>query len=296
MSSNISEPVQSPRNQSGKGGGGGGRVGVILRLASHHHQLLSSAQDLAPNSLERAHLVHRRDSRIRQAGYLGRSAVNCLPPTTPTSKGDHDSTFEHKLVIQCLPVRALAYMQHRTRLTCSTVAELKQKAAKASESASTKMANTRDRYQSTPTKNTEWDYSNRPKPPPPLAQSPSSIAIASKSPPPRPPPISRSSRPDAAVSPPPAPPPRSAAPPLPLRAPQPEPEPESTSEDIKIDWANLSPEDKAVFFSWLDEFFAGYLGRPIEMVQPGPPASVVVPTGPPVSMLYNMRSGCSSHI
>jgi hypothetical protein len=34
----------------------------------------------------------------------------------------------------------------------------------------------------------------------------------------------------------------------------------------RIDWANLSPEDKRVFFSWLDEFFANYLtsiGRPV---------------------------------
>jgi hypothetical protein len=26
----------------------------------------------------------------------------------------------------------------------------------------------------------------------------------------------------------------------------------------EIDWANLSPEDKEVFFSWLDEFFANF--------------------------------------
>lgn len=29
----------------------------------------------------------------------------------------------------------------------------------------------------------------------------------------------------------------------------------------KIDWTNLSPQDKEMFFSWLDEFFAGYLKR-----------------------------------
>ena len=27
----------------------------------------------------------------------------------------------------------------------------------------------------------------------------------------------------------------------------------------RIDWANLSPDDKQEFFSWLDEFFARYL-------------------------------------
>ena len=39
----------------------------------------------------------------------------------------------------------------------------------------------------------------------------------------------------------------------------------------RIDWANLSQEDKRAFFAWLDEFFANYLtqtGRPVpESVQ-----------------------------
>ena len=36
----------------------------------------------------------------------------------------------------------------------------------------------------------------------------------------------------------------------------------SVNRDIdKIDWANLSPEDKQVFFAWLDEFFAIYIEK-----------------------------------
>jgi hypothetical protein len=34
---------------------------------------------------------------------------------------------------------------------------------------------------------------------------------------------------------------------------------EEAESDAQIDWSNLSREDKAVFFSWLDEFFARYL-------------------------------------
>ena len=37
----------------------------------------------------------------------------------------------------------------------------------------------------------------------------------------------------------------------------------NASEPDDIDWANLSAEDKEVFFSWLDEFFSRYLGREI---------------------------------
>jgi transglutaminase-like putative cysteine protease len=40
-----------------------------------------------------------------------------------------------------------------------------------------------------------------------------------------------------------------------------EPDYEESPQPDRIDWANLSPEDKQVFFSWLDEFFAVYLKR-----------------------------------
>lgn len=33
----------------------------------------------------------------------------------------------------------------------------------------------------------------------------------------------------------------------------------SLNSDPEIDWTNLSPEDKEIFFSWLDEFFGNYL-------------------------------------
>ena len=36
------------------------------------------------------------------------------------------------------------------------------------------------------------------------------------------------------------------------------PNPPTTSSDTEIDWSNLSPEDKTVFFNWLDEFFANF--------------------------------------
>ncbi|CAA7262125.1 unnamed protein product [Cyclocybe aegerita] len=65
-----------------------------------------------------------------------------------------------------------------------------------------------------------------------------------------PPPINRSTRPDAL--------PRPAAPARPLAPAKTQP---------KIDWANLSPEDKQVFFSWLDEFFANF--KPPRTVEAG---------------------------
>jgi hypothetical protein len=49
---------------------------------------------------------------------------------------------------------------------------------------------------------------------------------------------------------------------------------------MKIDWANLTPEDKAMFFAWLDEFFAAYLKKtPSAKAKPSP-----VPTLTPKSM------------
>lgn len=36
-----------------------------------------------------------------------------------------------------------------------------------------------------------------------------------------------------------------------------------TNDPEDIDWTNLTEEDKLVFFSWLDEFFAKYLGVPV---------------------------------
>lgn len=44
----------------------------------------------------------------------------------------------------------------------------------------------------------------------------------------------------------------------------------------RIDWANLSDEDKQAFFAWLDEFFAQYLGLP----QPATVTSPLIPSVP----------------
>jgi hypothetical protein len=62
------------------------------------------------------------------------------------------------------------------------------------------------------------------------------------------------------------------------------------SDDIGIDWANLSQEDKAVFFGWLDEFFSAYLGTPVGPLRD---AGTVVPSQqlskPPVCAHYSFR-------
>ncbi|KAI0830091.1 hypothetical protein BC628DRAFT_1500702 [Trametes gibbosa] len=103
-----------------------------------------------------------------------------------------------------------------------------------------------------------------PPPRPPLRPTANHDAdtVASPSPPPSisaglplgpPPPIRRETRPDH-----PAPPSRNLAPPSPVRKVQ-----SVTAEPDKIDWANLTPEDKQELFSWLDEFFSRYLGVPI---------------------------------
>ena len=70
-----------------------------------------------------------------------------------------------------------------------------------------------------------------------------------------PPPVARSSKPNS-----------SNRPSLPGRAAAP-----SDSVD-RIDWANLSAEDKEEFFRWLDEFFTRYLGRPVGTSAPAAPA------------------------
>jgi hypothetical protein len=47
-------------------------------------------------------------------------------------------------------------------------------------------------------------------------------------------------------------------------------------DDERIDWANLSDEDKQAFFAWLDEFFAQYLGLP----QPATVTALPIPSAP----------------
>jgi hypothetical protein len=73
-----------------------------------------------------------------------------------------------------------------------------------------------------------------PPPAPPAIRSSPSLQITNG-----PPPIVRSTRPDNHA--------------------RPEtPKPLSPSSETEIDWSNLSPEDKKIFFNWLDEFFARF--------------------------------------
>ncbi|KAI9429011.1 hypothetical protein H4582DRAFT_389559 [Lactarius indigo] len=46
---------------------------------------------------------------------------------------------------------------------------------------------------------------------------------------------------------------------------------DGTADVDRIDWANLSHEDKQVFFTWLDEFFARYLDQSQPFVRVSPP-------------------------
>ncbi|KAJ3513694.1 hypothetical protein NLJ89_g2812 [Agrocybe chaxingu] len=143
---------------------------------------------------------------------------------------------------------------------------------------------------SVPMAKTNWDpYSGNPPPPPPPPRS--LVNRNTKPQAPLPPPPSRTtsgatsslsrasstaSTPPlparAPVSPPPA--PRSTGPPLPAGAPPPinrstrpdaQPRPAAAARPLgpskaqpEIDWANLSPDDKQVFFDWLDEFFSNF--------------------------------------
>ena len=38
---------------------------------------------------------------------------------------------------------------------------------------------------------------------------------------------------------------------------------DSDAKQTEIDWANLTEQDRRVFFSWLDEFFTHLLGVPV---------------------------------
>ncbi|KAK0473615.1 hypothetical protein IW261DRAFT_1503760 [Armillaria novae-zelandiae] len=154
-------------------------------------------------------------------------------------------------------------------------AELKEKAAKAKDASVTKIQNTRDRHSSVPLKKTNWDpYTKQPPPPPPAPRT-SISARPSISPPPScssistpppvpgqgaaPPPIKRSTRPpipSAAMDS-----PSLSVPSLPPRG-SPALSYPSTPAEPEIDWANLSPDDKQVFFGWLDKFFERSYGIP----------------------------------
>lgn len=130
-----------------------------------------------------------------------------------------------------------------------------------------KVHTTRDKYSSTPTAKTNWDPYAKNKPPPPPSRAPESTAssrssISSAPPPPvhsrPPPPVSAANKPPVSTSTKPPPPVRPSA------RPSFSSQPSTRSQDLEIDnidWANLSEEDKQVFFSWLDEFFSRHLGK-----------------------------------
>ncbi|KAG9311088.1 hypothetical protein JVU11DRAFT_8996 [Chiua virens] len=161
-------------------------------------------------------------------------------------------------------------------ITMVNFAELKAKAEKAKDASVTKMTNTRDRLSSTPSSKVNWDP-NWKRAPPPRPGYPSAAGMGGKGAAPPvpswpegdangPPAISRASRPtdDARALPsyvPPPPPTRasSAYPPGHGHRTNASVASQDTGEE-KIDWANLSLEDKVAFFGWLDEFFSRYLG------------------------------------
>ncbi|TFK47146.1 hypothetical protein OE88DRAFT_1811330 [Heliocybe sulcata] len=174
------------------------------------------------------------------------------------------------------------------------LADLKTKALKAKDATVSKVVNTKDRMQSTPSAKTNWDYSNPPvrRPPPVPMKSRDSELYG-------PPPVRQNSKPESSESMEnvharpspvltsrPSVTPRASKPAIPTRTvpeedlayepPRPPPMPtrrsaasapiqESHTEEVidRIDWVNLSQEDKDVLFSWLDEFFTHLLGQPI---------------------------------
>lgn len=131
-----------------------------------------------------------------------------------------------------------------------------------------------------------------PAPPPPPPRSPipplSRTSSTAQDTPPPPPLINSATKPGVSLAPAfPAPAPSARAPP-PKRSPVIPPQPKSPHlEEIHsvkddIDWANLSEEDKQVFFSWLDEFFTRLLGVP---VGPGQGVAHGLPSaGPPPAL------------
>ncbi|KIJ61247.1 hypothetical protein HYDPIDRAFT_116254 [Hydnomerulius pinastri MD-312] len=176
-------------------------------------------------------------------------------------------------------------------------AELKAKAEKAKDVSVTKMTDTRDKYSSVPSSKTNWDpnwkrpppaprgsssaYANSSPPPPPLRSRPD---VSSDSLSAAPPVVPRGSRPDI-----PAPPAYTSPPPPTRSASGYPPSHRGTPTDAvdKVDWINLSPEDKEEFFQWLDEFFARYLNIELNPRETRPSSSAgTMPTStstfPPV--------------
>ncbi|KAG6328749.1 hypothetical protein ID866_10339 [Astraeus odoratus] len=172
-------------------------------------------------------------------------------------------------------------------------AELKAKAEKAKDAGVTRVVNTKDRYSSIPSSKTTWDPnwkhgapgssstpSPPPPPPPPPSEPPRRLNVDASSPsalPSRlhsspmpavslgpPPVVQRASRPDLASMPASD---VSKLPPPPKRFSSGYPSSHKRAESEhagvagasdRVDWLNLSSEDKEEFFRWLDEFFSRY--------------------------------------
>ncbi|KZT05275.1 uncharacterized protein LAESUDRAFT_702502 [Laetiporus sulphureus 93-53] len=170
--------------------------------------------------------------------------------------------------------------------------QLKDKAGKAKEYGVNKFTTTRDHMKSQPSKNLNWNVDHRAHPPPPpaarpkntFAPPPSRSGSSSSSIPARSPSeVSPSPSNRSPLAPPPAPPRpgasavvRKTTRPSDTSPSMPPPPPSRITSSYRtasphhvgdgpdhIDWANLSPEDKEVFFSWLDEFFARYLSTSV---------------------------------
>ena len=171
--------------------------------------------------------------------------------------------------------------------------DIKAQALKAKDSATGKFNSTKDRFQvstseldspqgmswpdsgrlvqNNPPKNAEPRTKLPPPPPPPLRSNPSPSNSGRSQPDLNgpPPPIVRRTRPDApsrtpspSVSAKTSKPPTPGPPPPPTRQfnTTPKRTPHSQPSVDAIDWANLSPEDKQTFFTWLDEFFIKFTG------------------------------------
>ncbi|KAF7421096.1 hypothetical protein PC9H_011616 [Pleurotus ostreatus] len=122
-------------------------------------------------------------------------------------------------------------------------AELRERAAKAADAGRHKFNDTVDRNTSVPMKSTNWDpYSKKAPPPPPPSRSAAANdqgrPSSSTPPPPR---VNIANRPTGL-------------------------HPVGSDE---IDWANLSPDDKEAFFSWLDEYFERLFKVGIQPQNPG---------------------------
>jgi hypothetical protein len=129
------------------------------------------------------------------------------------------------------------------------VAEIKLKANKAKDAGVSSFQNTRDRYQSVPMAKSKFDpHGTNPHDPSPR----SSLSNSDSPSAPPPPPAPRQFRPKVAGKPP--------APSLPQRGVG----ARGVDSETKVDWANLSAEDKEAFFSWLDEYFSRMLGIEIK--------------------------------